>query len=188
MRESWSELRVSGHHQSSQMLASVPPLLWSGTLLLADTTHCSLSSGGGRDLIGPESSPVYNVPHPTFNSYSTKLEQTQLKIWKYGIIKYLPFQSSHLWLQPVCPALCNVSVSNVTMNNGCRLRLSETQGMTINRIINRVSPGYHYTTYGPCDACYAVTILLRCWLKIKSNIFLNSRKIKSSVLCVLKSV
>ena len=125
---------------------------------------------------------------PTFNSYSTKLEQTQLVIWKNGIIKYLPFQCSHLWLQPVCPALCNVSVSNVTMNNGCRLRLSETQGMTINRIINRVSPGYHYTTYGPCDACYAVTILLRCWLKIKSNIFLNSRKIKSSVLCVLKSV
>ena len=119
--------------------------------------HCPLAAGG----ISLVRIPVLCVQcsSPTFNSYSTKLDQTQLEIWNNGIIKYLPFQCSHLWPQPLCPALCNVSVSNVTMNNGCRLRLSETQGMTINRIINRVSPGYHYTTYGPCDACYAVTIL-----------------------------
>ena len=90
---------------------------------------------------------------------------------------------------------CCVSVSNVTMNNGCRLRLSATQGMTINRIINRVSPGYHYTTYGH-NRCLLgnniITLLILNQIKLLAESDFYTRKRgrdkKFSSLCSEKCV
>ena len=86
-----------------------------------------------------------------------------------------------------------MSVSNVTMNNGCRLRLSETQGMTINRIINRVSPGYHYTTYGfygclLCNNNNKLLIINQIKLLADSDLHKLERDKKLSSLCVEKCV
>ena len=54
----------------NRRVVCVPPLLWSGALLLADTRHCPLSSDGGSDLIGQDSL-LYNVhllsDTPTFH-------------------------------------------------------------------------------------------------------------------------
>ena len=93
----------------------------------------------------------------------------------------------------LCSAFCYVSVSNVTMNNGCRLRLSATQGMTINRIINRVSPGYHYTTYGHnrcllCNNIITLLILNQIKLLAESDFYTRERDKKFSSLCSEKCV
>ena len=79
------------------------------------------------------------------------------------------------------------------MNNGCRLRWSATQGMTINRIINRVSPGYHYTTYGfyGCLLCNNnITLLIINQIKLLADSDLHKleRDKKLSSLCVEKCV
>ena len=81
------------------------------------------------------------------------------------------------------------------MNNGCRLRLSATQGMTINRIINRVSPGYHYTTYGH-NRCLLgnniITLLILNQIKLlaESDFYTRERERdkKFSSLCSEKCV